>query len=182
MPLGGLEPQPLSAPGSSAASAPATIVVSDAGPLIALGRLDLIALLNALFAEVQVPEAVIRECLARPDNPDALRIRQALDHGRLVACPNPLQTLAGLDAGESAAIVHAKVIGAGVLLDERAGRQRALAMGLTVTGTLGVLVRARQRGLIGPVGPLIAALRASGQRLSQPVVVHALAVVGEKAP
>lgn len=179
MPPGGLEPHPPPAPAGSAASAPATIVVSDAGPLIALGRLDLIALLSALFAEVQVPEAVIRECLARPDNPDALRIRQALDQGRLVACPNPLQTLAGLDAGESAAIVHAKTIGAAVLLDERAGRQRAQAMGLMVIGTLAVLVRARQRGLIGPIAPLIATLRASGQRLSQPVVLRALAAVGE---
>ena len=122
---------------------------------------------------------MIQECLARPAKPDALRSRQALDQGRLVACPDPLQTLVGLDAGESATIVHAIAIGAAVLLDERAGRQRALAMGLMGIGTLGVLVRARQRGLIGPIGPLIAALRASGQRLSQSVVLSALAAVGE---
>jgi predicted nucleic acid-binding protein len=41
-----------------------SVVVSDAGPLIALGRLDLLALLPALFAQVQVPQAVLRECLA----------------------------------------------------------------------------------------------------------------------
>lgn len=182
MPLGGLEPQPLPASGSNAMPGQAVVVVSDAGPRIALGRLDLIGLLNALFTEVQVPEAVIRECLARPDNPDARRIHQAPDQGQLVTCPNPLQTLAGLEAGESAAIAHAAAIGAAVLLDERAGRRRAQAMGLMLTGTLAVLVRARQRGLIGPVGPLIAALRASGQRLSRPVVLHALAAVGETAP
>ena len=76
--------------------APAVIVVSDAGPLIALGRLDLIGLLGTLFAEVQVRQAVIQECLARPANPDALRIRQALDQGRLVACPTLLETLAAV--------------------------------------------------------------------------------------
>lgn len=162
-------------------TAPVIVVVSDAGPLIALGRLDLIDVLGELFAQVQVPQEVIRECLARPGNADALRIRQALDQGRLIACQGPSQTLAGLDPGESAVIVHAGVIGAAVLMDERAGRQRALAMGLRVTGTLGVLVRARQRGLIGPIGPLVAALRASGQRLSQPVVLRALAAVGEPA-
>lgn len=166
----------------SAPPAPTVVVVSDAGPLIALGRLGLIDLLGALFAEVQVPEAVIRECLARPDNQDARRIRQALDDRRLLACPTPPQTLAGLDEGESAAIVHAQAIGAAVLLDERAGRLRAEALGLRVAGTLGVLVRARQRGLIGPIGPLIAALRDSGQRLSQPVVMQALAAVGEVEP
>ena len=182
MPPGAPEVPPAEALGNIASTAPAVIVVSDAGPLIALGRLDLIGLLGALFAQVLVPGAVIRECLARPDNPDALRIRRALDQGRLVACLTPQQTLVGLDAGESAAIVHAKAIGAAVLLDERAGRQRALAMGLMVTGTLGVLVRARQRGLIGPVGPLITTLRAGGQRLSQPVVLRALAAVGEATP
>ena len=96
--------------------------------------------------------------------------------------PDPIADAAGLGAGESAAILHAKAIGAAVLLDERAGRQLALDMGLMVTGTLGVLVRARQRGLIGPLGPLIAALRASGQRLSQPLVLRALAAVGEATP
>ena len=187
MPPGGTEAQAFEAsdndvaPAPAHTPAPAVIVVSDAGPLISLGRLDLIGLLGALFAKVLVPEAVIRECLARSSNPDALRIRQALAQGHLVACPTPLQTLAGLDAGESAAIVHAQAIGAAVLLDKRAGRQRALAMGLMVTGTLGVLVRARQRNLVGPIAPLIAELRASGQRLSQPVVLHALAVVGEAA-
>ena len=93
---GGLEPHAFEAAKSGAAPAPTIIVVvSDAGPLIALGRLNLIGLLGALFAEVQVPAAVIRECLARPDNPDARRIGQALDQGRLVACPTPLQTLRG---------------------------------------------------------------------------------------
>lgn len=59
----------------------------------------------------------------------------------------------------------------------RARRPRAL--GLVVTGTLGVLVRARRRGLTGALAPLITILRASGQRLSHQVVAQALADVGE---
>ena len=50
------------------------IIVSDAGPLISLGRLDLLGLLGELFAEVQVPDIVLEECLARPANVDAERI------------------------------------------------------------------------------------------------------------
>ena len=68
MPPGGTEAQAFEASDNNAASAPASIVVSDAGPLISLGRLDLIGLLSALFAKVLVPEAVIRECLARPED------------------------------------------------------------------------------------------------------------------
>jgi hypothetical protein len=61
------------------------VVVSDAGPLIALGRLDLLHVLGVLFTQVQVPEVVIAECLARPGNPDTRRIRSALDSGLLQA-------------------------------------------------------------------------------------------------
>ena len=65
MPPGGTEAQAFEASDNNAAPAlspaPAVLVVSDAGPLISLGRLDLIGLLGALFAKVLVPEAVIRE-------------------------------------------------------------------------------------------------------------------------
>jgi hypothetical protein len=144
-----------------------------------LARLDVLSVLNVLFAEVQVPVEVIAECMARPANADALRIQSALQHGLLLPCtPTPLD-LPGLDAGECAAISRALEIGAAVLMDERAARAQAAAIGLAVTGTLGVLVRARRRGLVGPLAPMIATLRASGQRLSLQVVAQALSDVGE---
>lgn len=166
--------QPVGLPGATG-----TVVVSDAGPLIALGRLDLLGVLGALFSEIQVPEVVVAECMARPGNADAHRIRQAMDSGLLLICAPPPVLLPGLEAGESAAIARAMNIGAALLMDERAGRQHALALGLAVTGTLGVLVRARRRGLVGPLAPLVATLRASGQRLSHAAVAHALVTLGD---
>ena len=65
------------------------VVVSVAGPLIALGWFDLLPVLGTLFREVQIPEAVVAECMARPGNPDAQRIRHALDSGLLLACTAP---------------------------------------------------------------------------------------------
>ncbi|MBX3635914.1 MAG: DUF3368 domain-containing protein [Rubrivivax sp.] len=162
--------------------AAAIVVVSDAGPLISLARVDLLGVLPHLFAEVQVPDEVVSECLARPDNPDTERIRAALHAGLLKSCSAPPLVLAGLDAGECAAISRALQVGAAVLVDERAARAQASALGLLVTGTLGVLVRARRRGLIGPLAPVIQALRAGGQRLAQPVVDQALRDVGEALP
>jgi len=71
---------------------------------------------------------------------------------------------------------HAPSAGAAVLMDERAGRQQALALGLAVTGTLDVQVRARRRGLVGlPV----TAFRSGDQRFSLAAVAHALATWGE---
>lgn len=157
------------------------VVVSDTGPLIALGRLDLLALLPALFAQVQVPQAVLRECFARPENADAGRIRAAIDQGWLTPCdPTPI-IKEGLDLGERAAIARALEIGAAFLADDRAARQHAIHLGLVVVGTLGVRVQGKRVGHVAAIGPLIDSLRAGGQRLSRTAVEEALAAAGEAA-
>ena len=120
------------------------VVVSDSGPLIALGRLDLLALLPALFAQVQVPHEVLIECLARPANPDAVRIQAAVAQGWLIPCTATPIAQPGLDLGERAAIARALEIGAGLLADDLAARQHAAALRLVVIGTLGVLMLAKR--------------------------------------
>jgi predicted nucleic acid-binding protein len=155
------------------------VVVADAGPLIALGRLDHLALLGVLFEQVQVPELVLAECLARPDRPDAQRIRDAVAAGVLVPCDARPVVVAGLDDGERAAIGRAIEIHAGLLVDDLAARHHALSIGLVVVGTLGVLVQAKRKGLVTEIRPLIDRLRASGQRLSHAAVADALGAAGE---
>jgi len=59
------------------------------------------------------------------------------------------ETLAHLGAGEREAILLAQELRAEVvLMDEHDGRQAARSRGLTVTGTLGILERAAERGLL----------------------------------
>jgi predicted nucleic acid-binding protein len=61
-----------------------------------------------------------------------------------------------LDAGEAEAIALAEELGAElVLVDELAGRTVARRCGFTPLGTLGLLVRAKQRGLCPAVAPLL---------------------------
>ena len=139
------------------------VVVSDSGPLIALGRLDLLALLPALFAQVQVPQEVLIECLARPANADAVRIQAAVAQGWLTPCTATPIAQPELGLGERAAIARALEIGAGLM----------------VIGTLGVLVLAKRAGRLAAVKPLIERLRASGQRLSQAAVADALTAAQE---
>ncbi len=155
------------------------IVVSDAGPLICLGRLDLLKLLPALFAEVQVPEQVLQECSSRPQSADAARILTAVDQGWLMPCgPQPAPE-GPLGRGERAAIARALAIGAGVLTDDQEARDYAASLQLAVVGTLGVLIRSKGAGLVPAVAPLIERLRASGQRFGNAVVQQALAAAGE---
>lgn len=155
------------------------VVVSDSGPLIALGRLDRLPVLAGVFREVQVPRQVVAECLRRPDLADAQRIQAAVASGILQLCEATPIRVDGLGAGERAAIGRAMEIGAALMADDLAARRHAAGLGLTVIGTLGVLVRAKRLGLLPAVQPLIEQLRASGHRLSQSAIADALQAAGE---
>ena len=156
-----------------------SVVVCDAGPLIALGRLDRLGLLPALFHDVQVPPAVLAECVLRPELVDAQRIQSAVSSGLFHVHEARPVHVNGLGAGESAAIGLAIEIGAALLADDLAARHYAQGAGLTVIGTLGVLVRAKRKGEVPAIRPLIDQLRASGHRLGPAAVAQALAAAGE---
>ena len=158
------------------------IVVADAGPLIALGRLGALHLLPDLFAEVQVTATVLAECAARPGFIDAQRIEQAVRDGWLKPCTDQFEKPSGrLDPGEASPIARALEIDAGLLLDDRAAVVYARALGLKVIGTLGLLVLAKRRGLIEQVAPLIGQLQGGGHYLGPSAVQAALHAAGEAA-
>jgi len=93
-----------------------------------------------------------------------------------------LQRLAQtLHLGESAAIALASEIPATILvIDELEGRHVARRLGLTVTGTLGLIVSAKRRGVLPAARPVIEQLRQRGGLwLSDAIVQHALALAEE---
>lgn len=156
------------------------LVVTDAGPLIVLGRHDLLDLLHALFLQVHVPQVVIDECLVHPDMPDAQRIQAALTQGWLLPqVARPLD-IPGLDPGECCAIGCALDMGAALLVDDRAARRHAEALGLSVLGTLGVLVLAKRRGLLNEVKPIVQAMRDQGHHISLAALDAVLHAAGEE--
>jgi len=112
----------------------------------------------------------------RPDAPDTAAIREGLRAGWLqvleVANDIALQPLVRtLGRGEAEVIGLAQERGADVVvLDDRAARRVAGAVGLQVIGTVGVLVAARRIGIIPAVVPLLEELREQGFRLSDDVL------------
>jgi uncharacterized protein len=162
----------------------AEIVVADAGPLIAFGRLDKFSLLAAIFDGVIVPRVVFEETQARSDLPDALAIRSAVQTGALKVVESGTERAdvvaeIELGEGEAAAITLAAKLGYGLLIDDLQGRAAAAHLRLRVIGTIGVLVLARERGLIPALGPVLNALRASGYYLSDALIEAAMQHVGE---
>ena len=134
------------------------MVVADSSPLIHLSRVGLLDLLTALFGDVVVPRAVWHEVVERrPTAPGTDALRQA---SWICVVDSALPEVdLGLDPGETAAILVAEAIHADLLLmDERVGRKVAEARGIAVRGTLGVLVQARQLGLLPALQPVLDAL------------------------
>jgi predicted nucleic acid-binding protein len=162
----------------------AEIVVADAGPLIALGRLRGIEVLPRVFERILVPRAVFLETQARPSLLDAQAIDSARERGLFVVeeTSPDLKLLppgAELGEGEAVAIALAAARGHGVLIDEKLGRTVAEALNLKVIGTVGVLVIARRRALIPALKPLLEQLKSSGYRLSDELIQQALRLAGE---
>jgi len=129
-------------------------VVTNASPLIYLALLDRFHLLNDLFGEVGVPDAVYREVvLEGARHPGAYETTAALKtgHFRRMEVRHRIAVdvlLEQLHPGEAEAIVLARESNVGrVLLDDRIARNKAKLMGLSVTGTIGLLRLGKQRGM-----------------------------------
>ncbi|NEP82188.1 MAG: DUF3368 domain-containing protein [Okeania sp. SIO3C4] len=85
-----------------------------------------------------------------------------------------------LDEGEAEAIaLFCELPSEALLLDEKNARRIAKQMGLPVLGTVGILIWAKQSGLISTLKEQLDALKVQGFRLSQLVYQEALRKVGE---
>jgi predicted nucleic acid-binding protein len=133
-------------------------VVSNAGPLIALAKLNLLHLLKDLYGRIYFTSSVYNETVIeglRQGHEDAGTLHLFLD--QMAWRPEEVDPAdipialreAYLDQGERDTLALAERLGSVlVLMDETVGRQLARDRGLAVRGSLGLLVEAYQRGLI----------------------------------
>ena len=129
--------------------------VSNTGPLIVLYETGLLSILHQMYDEVLVPLAVYNE-ISRVE--EGVKLLDANPWIRVVEVKGKELVrvlLTFLDEGEAEAITLAKESNLPILLDERKGRRIAKSLGVRVEGTLGLLVRAKRRGLVSSVRELI---------------------------
>lgn len=161
------------------------IVIADAGPLIALSRIEQLDLLKRLFGRVLVTEEVQPEVLPAADYPGKAAIVLAMDRGWLElsspAAANWRPLNPGIDAGESSAIAAAlQLPGSLLIIDDRAGRAEAKAHGVQIIGTAGLIGLAKLRGLVPGARPLLEALTPAGYFLHPSVIATVLTDLGER--
>jgi len=147
-------------------------IVINASPLIFLFKINRLDLLQKLFAKVYVPQAVLREIQAG-SNIEAKELFSHISYESLeVKNLTAVSELLGrLHAGEVEVIVGAIEIGiANVVLDDGYARNKAKQLNLEVTGTLGILLRAKQLGLIDNISKDIESLINAGMYLSDKII------------
>ena len=160
------------------------LVISNTSPLLYLNLTGHLRLLPELYKEIAIPPAVQAELaegavrgidVPRPENHPWLRVVPLRSRDLL-----PLVT--DLGAGETEAIGLALEHPVSrLIIDDQLGRRIARSSGLTVTGTLGVVLKAKAAGLLPGIAPLLDDLRRAGLWLSDDLVDTVLAQAGESA-
>ncbi|GGA17835.1 DUF3368 domain-containing protein [Okeania sp. KiyG1] len=158
--------------------------VTNSSILIALSTIGQLQLLSQRFPDrVLMPRAVQREVVETGvGQPGAIEVASA---SWLVVQEASNKSLVSalrmeLDEGEAEAIaLFCELPSEALLLDEKNARRIAKQMGLPVLGAVGILIWAKQSGLISTLKEQLDALKTQGFHLGQPVYQEALRKVGE---
>jgi predicted nucleic acid-binding protein len=140
------------------------LAVCNTSPISNLASIGRLNLLQSQFETILIPRAVADELAAHPDPAARALIQAAFDAGLIQICgvnDSPVLRMlhAQLHAGEAEAIALALESHADkVLIDEKEGRRIALQSGLSVTGVLGILLAAKEKGQIEEIRPELAKL------------------------
>ena len=156
------------------------IVVADASPLVALAACDCLDVLEKLFGEVKVSDAVYEEVTVH-NKLGSDRLKNYLQ-GKVVNADLASLVIQGssLDKGElSSMVLYKKLQADYLLIDEKLGRRIAKLNNIKVIGSLGVLIEAKKKGIIPCIKPQIDILRASTVYFSATLLDHALKMTNE---
>ncbi|ASF47592.1 DUF3368 domain-containing protein [Methylovulum psychrotolerans] len=156
------------------------IVFSNTTPIIALSSIQHLDLLPKLFGHIYLVNEVVEECeVGGAITVPSLRNLEWLT----IIDSTPIShtsLLLELDKGEKHTLDMAEKLQADwVLIDEKIGRNMAEYLGLRVTGTLGVLLKAKQQGLIPSFLECVTAMQSHGIYYHPPLIKKLLSHISE---
>ena len=153
-------------------------IISNTGPIIALAKVKKLALLKEIANDVLISVAVYRELFAKIGEESEFIEAAIADFIKIIdvkekAIDRKIEmAIANLDEGEKQTIALASTFNEPivVLLDDRAGRQVAKELEFPTTGSIGILLRLKEKGLIEKVGVILEEMRSRGYWLSDTVI------------
>lgn len=147
-------------------------IIVNSTPLIALAKANKLEILKGMYEHIIIPEAVYRE-VTEKDDVAAQRIEAAREWIEVRKVDSSLDRRmykAKLHDGEVEVMLLAQEIRAdAVIIDDGAARKTAEYLGLPLTGTLGVMIKAKQRGLLETVMPAVQQMEQNGIFFSKEV-------------
>ncbi len=162
-------------------------VIADTGPIIALAKIGKLRLLASLFGNpICIPGWVYRELMARVgDEGDEIDtglsdyiqvVDPTLDFSKLLN-----EHIRHLGKGErtSLLLAHQNMPESLLIMDDKAGRKSAKALAIPITGSVGVIIMAKRKNLIGSVGDCLITMRQYGYWLSDSIILEAKKKAGE---
>lgn len=149
------------------------VTISDTSCLIILTKIGALDILRQLYTTVIITQDIFQEY--DDTIPDWFLIQNAKDQYRQQLLEMQI------DKGEASAIALAMEIGDHILiLDDWKARKVAERLSLNVTGTLGVIIKARNSGIISSIKPLIEKIRETNFRISEELEKIALQAANEQ--
>jgi predicted nucleic acid-binding protein len=147
-----------------------------------LVRENLLEILREGALEVVVPQIVIEEIHGHGPDAPTVKAIDGLDWLRIVPVPEVESVVALWDLGPGETAVLSLALAeesSWAVIDDGEARRCARSLGIPCIGTLGLVLLAKELGLIPAARPVVMRLRASGMHLTKLVINEALARVGE---
>ncbi len=153
------------------------MIIGDSSALVSLSIMDRLDLLESIFGKIYVPQAVYNE-VTIPDKPQSVKLKKFLKDK--IVTVNLTITQMGLGQGELEAIALYKQLNSNFLLiDDRRAKKFAQLNSVNVIGSLGVMILAKEQGLVNSIRNDLEKLIDSDVFVSENLINRVLLSVGE---
>lgn len=153
------------------------LTISNTSPLLYLHLVGQLTLLPRLYNEVMIPPAVVAELQAGAARGVDVPIVDSLSWLRVrpLVSETSIPLIMDLGAGEAEVIaLGLENPGSRLILDDALARRIAHLHQLQITGTVGLLLKAKRAGLLPAVAPVLQDLRAAGLWLGDSLIAAIL--------
>lgn len=152
-------------------------VIVNSTPLIILSNANVLHILKDVYKEITIPQAVFDEVTAKQDSA-CNQIKNNLDWihiEKIKEDSSKRMYQAKLHAGEVEVMILAQDKNAELLIiDDNSAKKTAKFLGLKVTGTLGVLLKAKKLGFLTTIKPVVDKIRENGFFISDEIYTFVL--------